>query len=313
MTGAPPRSIAPREATFAEQTRRRIALRLLPFLFVLYIANYLDRTSVAYAAIGMARDLGFTDHVLGMGIGVFFVSYVALQIPGAVLAQRWSARGTICASMIVSGSLTALTAVVHTPAQLYLARFLLGAAEAGFFPGVIVYLSHWFVQEDRAKATGNFMAAIPVSLIIGSPVAGWILSHNWFMIEGWRWLFFLGRYSRHLIRHRCVFLSDRPAASGALANDRAAAMDFAKVGTGKAIESAIDNRRSGTPISQCSPARQRSLSSIPGWIQCDLLVADYSQKPIRIFRSAGRLVRRGALRCGALRDVVQRMAFRQKS
>ena len=128
MTGAPPRSIAPREATFAEQTRRRIALRLLPFLFVLYIANYLDRTSVAYAAIGMARDLGFTDHVLGMGIGVFFVSYVALQIPGAVLAQRWSARGTICASMIVSGFLTALTAVVHTPAQLYLARFLLGAA-----------------------------------------------------------------------------------------------------------------------------------------------------------------------------------------
>jgi MFS family permease len=93
--------------------------------------------------------------------------------------------------MIVSGFLTALTAVVHTPAQLYLARFLLGAAEAGFFPGVIVYLSHWFVREDRAKATGNFMAAIPVSLIIGSPVAGWILSHNWFMIEGWRWLFFL--------------------------------------------------------------------------------------------------------------------------
>jgi len=191
MTGAPPRLIAPREATFAEHTRRRIALRLLPFLFVLYIANYLDRTSVAYAAIGMARDLGFDDRVFGLGVGVFFLSYVALQIPGAVLAQRWSARGTICASMIVSGFLTALTAVVHTPAQLYLARFLLGAAEAGFFPGVIVYLSHWFVQEDRAKATGNFMAAIPVSLIIGSPVAGWILSHNWFMIEGWRWLFFL--------------------------------------------------------------------------------------------------------------------------
>jgi MFS family permease len=93
--------------------------------------------------------------------------------------------------MIVSGSLTALTAVVHTPAQLYLARLLLGAAEAGFFPAVIVYLSHWFIPEDRAKATSNFMAAIPVSLIIGSPVAGWILSHNWFMIEGWRWLFFL--------------------------------------------------------------------------------------------------------------------------
>jgi len=191
MTGGFSRAIAPGAAASAEHTRRRIALRLLPFLFVLYVANYLDRTSVAYAAIGMARDLGFNDHVLGMGIGIFFVSYVALQIPGALMVERWSARGMICATMVAWGSLTALTALIHTPLQLYLARFLLGAAEAGFFPGVIVYLSHWFVQEDRAKATGNFMAAIPLSLIIGSPVAGWILGHNWFMEEGWRWLFFL--------------------------------------------------------------------------------------------------------------------------
>jgi len=182
------RSVPPASA---EHTRRHIAVRLLPFVFLLYIINYLDRTSVAYAALGMARDLGFDDRVLGLGIGIFFLSYVPLQIPGAVLAERWSARAVICATMIVSGSLTALTAVVHTPTQLYLARLLLGAAEAGFFPAVIVYLSHWFIQADRAKATSNFMAAIPVSLIIGSPVAGWILSHNWFMIEGWRWLFFL--------------------------------------------------------------------------------------------------------------------------
>ena len=182
------RSVPPLSADYA---RHYIALRLLPFLFVLYVANYLDRTSVAYAAIGMARDLGFNDHVLGMGIGIFFVSYVALQIPGALIVERWSARGMISVTMIVWGSLTALTALVHTPMQLYLARFLLGAAEAGFFPGIIVYLSHWFIQEDRAKATGNFMAAIPLSLIIGSPVAGWILGHNWFMAQGWRWLFFL--------------------------------------------------------------------------------------------------------------------------
>jgi len=97
----------------------------------------------------------------------------------------------ICSTMIVWGFLTALGALVHTPMQLYIARFLLGAAEAGFFPGVIVYLSHWFIREDRAKATSNFMAAIPVSLVIGSPVAGWILGHNWFAIAGWRWLFFL--------------------------------------------------------------------------------------------------------------------------
>src|SRR5438046_4433221 len=184
-------AITPTAALSAEHARRRIALRLLPFLFVLYIANYLDRTSVAYAAIGMARDLGFNDHVLGMGIGIFFLSYVTLQIPGALLVERWSARGMISATMIVWGSLTALTAIVHTPAQLYLARFLLGAAEAGFFPGVIVYLSHWFIQEDRAKATGNFMAAIPLSLVLGSPLAGCLLIHNWSAVQGWRWLFFL--------------------------------------------------------------------------------------------------------------------------
>jgi MFS transporter, ACS family, tartrate transporter len=206
------RSVAPVSADYA---RHYIGLRLLPFLFVLYVANYLDRTSVAYAAIGMARDLGFNDHVLGMGIGIFFVSYVALQIPGALIVERWSARGMISVTMIVWGSLTALTALVHTPIQLYLARFLLGAAEAGFFPGVIVYLSHWFIQEDRAKATSSFMAAIPLSLVIGSPVAGWILGHNWFTVQGWRWLFFLEGVPAILLGIAAFFfLTDWPSQAG---------------------------------------------------------------------------------------------------
>lgn len=175
----------------AGHTRRHIAFRLLPFLFILYITNYIDRTNVAYAAIGMSRDLGFSDRVFGLGAGIFFISYLALQIPGAMLVELWSARRMISATMIAWGSLTVLTALVHTPGQLYLARFLLGAAEAGFFPGVIVYLSHWFIQEDRAKATSNFMGAIPVSFVLGSPFAGWILSHTWLAVQGWRWLFVL--------------------------------------------------------------------------------------------------------------------------
>ncbi len=187
----PSPAVAPATVEFAHGVERRIALRLLPFLFILYIANYLDRTSVAYAALGMSRDLGFSDRVLGMGMGIFFISYVALQIPGALLVERWSARRMISATMIAWGSLTALTALVHTPRQLYLARFVLGAAEAGFFPGVIVYLSHWFKREDRAKATSNFMGAIPMSFVIGSPIAGWILGHQWFAIQGWRWLFIM--------------------------------------------------------------------------------------------------------------------------
>jgi MFS transporter, ACS family, tartrate transporter len=191
VAGAIPRAIAPFATDLADRTRHHTALRLLPFLFMLYIANYLDRTSVAYAAIGMARELGFSDRVFGMGAGVFFVSYVALQIPGALFVERWGARRIISATMIAWGSMTILTALVHSPAQLYLARFLLGAAEAGFFPGVIVYLSHWFTHQDRAKVTSNFMSAIPLSFVIASPIAGLILSHNWFSIAGWRWLFIL--------------------------------------------------------------------------------------------------------------------------
>src|ERR1039457_377819 len=160
------------DATLVDRTRHLTALRLLPFLFVLYIVNYLDRTSVAYAAIGMSRDLGFSDRVFGLGVGVFFIGYLALQIPGSLLAENWSARKTISGSMVVWGSLTVLTAMVHTPMQLYLARFSLGLAEASFFPGGIVYLSHWFIQKDRAKAASNFLAAVPLSMMIGSPVAG---------------------------------------------------------------------------------------------------------------------------------------------
>jgi ACS family tartrate transporter-like MFS transporter len=175
----------------AAHTRRQIALRLLPFVFVLYVANYLDRTNLAYAALEMSHDLGFNDRVFGLGAGIFFVGYVALQIPGALLVERWSARLCITIIMVAWGSLTVLTALIHDASQLYFARFVLGAAEAGFFPGVVVYLSHWFIREDRAKATGNFMAAIPLSFVIGSPVAGWILGHHWLGLEGWRWLFVL--------------------------------------------------------------------------------------------------------------------------
>ena len=191
MAVALSRSIAPAAADLADRTRHHTALRLLPFLFTLYIANYLDRTSVAYAAIGMARELGLSDRVFGMGAGMFFVSYVALQIPGALLVERWGARRIISTTMIAWGTMTALTAFVHTPAELYLARFLLGAGEAGFFPGVIVYLSHWFTHQDRAKVTSNFMSAIPLSFVIASPIAGLILGHSWFSIAGWRWLFLL--------------------------------------------------------------------------------------------------------------------------
>jgi ACS family tartrate transporter-like MFS transporter len=195
-----------------DPTRHKIALRLLPFLFILYIVNYVDRTNLGFAAIGMERDLGFNDRVFGLGAGIFFASYMALQVPGALLVERWSARRVISACMIAWGMLTLLTGLVQTPWQLYAARLVLGAAEASFFPGVIVYLSHWFQTTDRAKAISNFMAAIPISFVIGSPIAGWIISHHWFGISGWRWLFVAEGIPAMLLGAVTFFyLTDRPA------------------------------------------------------------------------------------------------------
>jgi ACS family tartrate transporter-like MFS transporter len=192
-------------------TRRLVSVRLLPFLFLLYVVNYIDRTNLAYAAVGMSRTLGFSDRVFGFGAGIFFVSYLALQIPGARMVERFGARRMISSYMVAWGAITVLTAFVRTPSQLYLARFVLGAAEAGFFPGVIVYLSYWFIREDRAKATSYFMSAIPLSSMLGSPLAGWILGRAWLGVDGWRWLFvFEGAPSIGLGALAYFFLADRP-------------------------------------------------------------------------------------------------------
>ena len=179
------------QADAGESARGRIAWRLLPFLFLLYIANYIDRTNIAYATLGMKGDLGLTDSVFGTASGIFFIGYFALQVPGALLVERWSARLLLAITLITWGGLTTLTAFVHTAHQLYAARFLLGAAEAGFFPGVIVYLSHWFTTQDRGKAIARFMAAIPIGFMIGGPIAGSILGVHWLNLAGWRWLFLM--------------------------------------------------------------------------------------------------------------------------
>jgi ACS family tartrate transporter-like MFS transporter len=195
----------------ATAARSRIAWRLLPFLFLLYVANYLDRTNIAYAALGMKGDLGLTDSVFGTASGIFFIGYFALQIPGALLVERWSARRLLALTLIAWGALTTLTALVRTPLQLYGARFLLGAAEAGFFPGVIVYLSHWFIYQDRAKAVARFMSAIPIAYIFGGPLAAVILEIHSLGIPGWRWLFLLEGVPAILLGIATLFLlPDRP-------------------------------------------------------------------------------------------------------
>jgi sugar phosphate permease len=165
--------------------------RIMPYVFLLYIVAFLDRVNVGYAALDMTKALGFTPEVYGFGAGIFFIGYFGLEIPGSILVEKWSARGWIARIMISWGILAVLTGFIHSATQFYWVRFLLGAAEAGFFPGIIVYFSHWFRYEDRAKAVALFMAAIPISSIVGSPISGLILGINWFGLAGWRWLFIL--------------------------------------------------------------------------------------------------------------------------
>lgn len=179
------------DPSVALPARHRIAWRLLPFLFLLYIIAFLDRMNVGAAALQMPGDLGFNDRVVGLGAGMFFLGYLVLEIPGALIAERWSARRWIARIMISWGLMTVLMAFIQTARDFYLARFLVGAAEAGFFPAVIVYISHWFISTDRAKAVANFYSANPLSYVIGSPLAGWLLGFSWLGLRGWRWLFIL--------------------------------------------------------------------------------------------------------------------------
>jgi len=175
----------------AVRTRRHVTRRLAPFLFVLYVLNYLDRVNISYAALQMTGDLKFSNAVFGFGAGIFFVGYFLLQIPGTMLVELWSARKFIGATLIIWGGLATFTGFIHTAQEFYWIRFFLGAAEAGFFPGVIVYLTHWYRYEDRSKAVALFMIAIPLSNMLGSVIAAFLMRIVWLSMPGWRWLLIL--------------------------------------------------------------------------------------------------------------------------
>ena len=194
------------------QARRRVACRLLPFVFLIYVVNYIDRVNVSFANLRMSADLGFSDRVYGLGVGVFYLSYILFEIPGAIIVERWSARKWIARIMISWGVVTILTGFVHSAAQFYVARFFLGIAEASFFPGMLVYLSHWFCSYDRGRAIACLYTAVPAASLIGSPLAGWLLGVHWWQLAGWRWLFILEGIPAILLGIVTVFyLTDWPS------------------------------------------------------------------------------------------------------
>src|SRR5712692_10708214 len=139
-----------------DRARRKMSRRILPYFFILYIIAYMDRANVTFAKLSMVADLKFSEAVFGTGAGIFFLGYFLLEIPGALIVEKWSARLWMARILVTWGLFTVLVGFVKTPLQFYTARFLLGLAEAGFFPGVIIYMTHWFPARDRARAMSGF-------------------------------------------------------------------------------------------------------------------------------------------------------------
>src|SRR6516164_1782622 len=181
---------------------RKVSLRLIPFLFVLYIAAWLDRVNVGFAALQMNDALKFSAAAFGFGSGVFFLGYCLFEVPSNFILHRVGARRWIARIMVSWGIIAVAMMFVRTPSQFYVLRFLLGVAEAGFFPGVVYYLSYWYPRHHRARAVGTFMMAIPVAGFIGGPLSGVLLRLDGVLgLAGWQWLFVLDALRNPTVWH----------------------------------------------------------------------------------------------------------------
>ncbi|SPA12463.1 putative tartrate transporter [Cupriavidus taiwanensis] len=178
---------------FADATYRKVALRFIPFLMLCYVVAYLDRVNIGIAKLNMLSDLQFSEAAYGLGAGLFFIGYMLFEVPSNLIMHRVGARRWIARIMISWGLLSGLMAFVTTPWQFYTVRLLLGVAEAGFYPGVILYLTYWFPNRRRAKVTAIFQAGIPIAGLLGSPLSGWILERFHLVggHAGWQWVFVL--------------------------------------------------------------------------------------------------------------------------
>src|SRR5438552_4293344 len=205
----------------ASVTLRKVSLRLIPFLFLLYIMAWLDRVNVGFAGLQMNADLGFSSAAFGFGSGVFFLGYCLFEVPSNLILHRVGARRWIARIMITWGAISVGMMFVRSTPAFYVLRFLLGAAEAGFFPGMVYYLSHWYPEAQRARAIAAFMTAVPVSGVIGGPLSGALLSLNGaFGLAGWQWLFLVEGLPAILLGVIVLlYLNDRPEVARWLSPD----------------------------------------------------------------------------------------------
>jgi D-galactonate transporter len=215
---------AQRQASEGElaQTYRKVFWRIVPFLMLCYVVGYLDRVNVGFAKLQMSQDLAFSDTVFGLGAGIFFLGYFLFELPSNLLMHKLGARIWIARIMITWGILSAIFAFVKTPGQFYALRFLLGLAEAGFYPGVILYLTYWFPTHRRAKIIAVFMSAIPLSGIFGNPLSGWIMKTfaGGSGFHGWQWMFVVEAVPAILIGFATILYLDNGIRSAKWLSER---------------------------------------------------------------------------------------------
>jgi ACS family tartrate transporter-like MFS transporter len=174
------------------RTIQKLRFRILPYLLLLYVIAYLDRINIGFAALTMNKELAISSQQFGMLVGIFFFGYFLFEIPSNLLLHKFGARVWIARILLTWGIVAMLTGFVHSVHQLYVVRFLLGLAEAGYSPGIILYLTYWFPQRERARAIALFLTGLPITSILGAPISGLILDHvHWFGISSWRWLLVL--------------------------------------------------------------------------------------------------------------------------
>ncbi|WP_027797454.1 MFS transporter [Paraburkholderia acidipaludis] len=207
----------------------KVMRRLLPFLLLMYVLAFLDRANIGFAQKALQHDTGLSDTAFAFGAGVFFVGYALFEVPANLLLHRVGARIWMCRIMVSWGVVSAATALVHTPAAFCTLRFLLGVAEAGFFPGIIYYLMQWFPQAARARAIGVFYFGAPLAFIFGSPLSGFLIDlHGTFGVAGWKWLFLVeGGLASVVGVWAFWYLTDRPADARWLAADEQRALSDA--------------------------------------------------------------------------------------
>ncbi|GJE09506.1 MFS transporter [Methylobacterium longum] len=212
------------ERSLEQTTMRKVAWRLVPFICLLYFIAFIDRVNIGFAALTMNKDLGFTSAVFGFGAGVFFFGYFLCEVPSNIILDKVGARLWIARVMITWGIISFAFAFVQGEYSFYTLRFLLGAAEAGFFPGIILYLSYWFPIRYRAGVVSLFMAAAPISVVLGSPLSSALLEMEGILgLHGWQWMFIIEAIPASLLGVMVLFyMTDRPEKAKWLADDQRA-------------------------------------------------------------------------------------------